>query len=31
MEEADKGWMMIRMGEWVYVSSGTGQSAMKQL
>jgi len=24
MEEADKGWMMIRIGEWVNVSSGTG-------
>jgi len=24
MEEADKGWMMIMVGEWVYVSSGTG-------
>jgi len=24
MEEADKGWMMIRIGEWVSVSSGTG-------
>jgi len=23
MEEADKGWMMIRIGEWVNVSSGT--------
>jgi len=24
MEEADKGWMMIRIDEWVSVSSGTG-------
>jgi len=24
MEEADKGWMMIGIGEWVNVSSGTG-------
>jgi len=24
MEEADKVWMMIRIGEWVNVSSGTG-------
>ena len=24
MEEADKGWMMIRIGGWVNVSSGTG-------
>jgi len=24
MEEAGKGWMMIRVGEWVNVSSGTG-------
>jgi len=24
MEEADKDWMMIRTGEWVNVSSGTG-------
>jgi len=24
MEEVDKGWMMIRIGEWVNVSSGTG-------
>ena len=24
MEEADKGWMMIRIGEQVNVSSGTG-------
>ena len=24
MEEADKGWMMIRVGEWVNVCSGTG-------
>jgi len=24
MEEADKGWMMIRIGEWVNVSSVTG-------
>jgi len=25
MEEADKGWMMVRRtGEWVNVSSGTG-------
>jgi len=24
MEEADKGWMMIRIGEWVNVSCGTG-------
>jgi len=24
MEEADKGWIMIRIGEWVNVSSGTG-------
>jgi len=24
MEEADKGWMMIRIGEWVNVSFGTG-------
>jgi len=23
MEEADKGWLMIRIGEWVNVSSGT--------
>jgi len=23
MEEADKGWMMIRIGEWVNVYSGT--------
>jgi len=23
MEEADKGWMMTRIGEWVNVSSGT--------
>jgi len=23
-EKADKGWMMIRIGEWVNVSSGTG-------
>jgi len=39
MEEADKGWLMVRRGvsgEWVYVSSGTsdlgslGQSAIKQ-
>ena len=24
MEEADKGWMKIRIGEWVNVSSGSG-------
>jgi len=24
MEEADKGWMIIRIGEWVNVSSSTG-------
>jgi len=24
MEEADKDWMMIRIGEWVNVSFGTG-------
>jgi len=24
MEEADEGWLMIRTGEWVNVSSGTG-------
>jgi len=24
MEEADKEWLMIRIGEWVNVSSGTG-------
>jgi len=24
MEETDKGWMMIRISEWVNVSSGTG-------
>jgi len=24
MEEVDKGWMMIRIGEWVSVSSGIG-------
>jgi len=24
MEEADKGWMMITIGEWVNVSSGKG-------
>jgi len=24
MEEADKGWMVIRIGEWVDVSSDTG-------
>jgi len=23
MEEADNGWMVIRIGEWVNVSSGT--------
>jgi len=23
MEEADNGWLMIRIGEWVNVSSGT--------
>jgi len=23
-EEADKGWMMIRIGEWVNVASGIG-------
>jgi len=23
MEEADKGWMIIRIGDWVNVSSGT--------
>jgi len=23
MEEADKGWLMISIGEWVNVSSGT--------
>jgi len=26
MEEADKGWIMIRIGEWVNVSSGTGST-----
>jgi len=24
MKEPDKGWMMIRIGEWVNVCSGTG-------
>jgi len=24
MEEADKGWMMIGIGEWMNVYSGTG-------
>jgi len=31
MKDADKGWLTIRIGEWVNVSSDTGQSAMKQL
>jgi len=24
VDEADKGWLMIRIGEWVNVSFGTG-------
>ena len=28
MEEADKGWMMIRIGEWVNVSSATGSPGL---
>ena len=30
MEEADKGWMMIRIGEWVNVSCGTSSSGQSQ-
>jgi len=30
MEEVDKGWMMIRIGEWVNVSYGTGSPRCRQ-
>jgi len=30
MEEADQGWLMIRIGEWVNVSSGTGPTQVVQ-